>query len=81
MAKISVKTKDGRVIRRSAVDVSWQQHGDGWGADLGRGDVFNLDCVWWFGLKRDVVRFLGLVDGGMDPRQAANEVVPTGGDK
>ena len=70
MAKISIETKDRRVVRRSAVDVNWQEHGDDWGADLSRGDVFNLDCVWYFSTKRDVVKFLTLVDGGMDPRQA-----------
>ena len=67
--------KDNRICRRSDVDVNWRERGDSWGVDLGEGDVFPLDCVWWFGTQKNAVKFLALVDGGMDPLQAASDVM------
>jgi len=59
------------ILRRSEIDVNWQQHGNAWGVDLSPSEVFRPDCVWWFRSRRDARAFRALVDAGHDARRAA----------
>jgi len=42
----------------------------GWTVDLSEGSASNPDCYWEFRTLRTAVRFLTLVDAGMDAESA-----------
>ena len=47
----------------------------GWIVDLSGPDVVNPDCYWPFKSRKVAAKFAALVDGGMDPHEAAFNVL------
>lgn len=62
--------KDNRIFKASEIDGSRK----GWVADLSPADVVNPDCYWFFNTRKQAKQFLGLVDGGMETRDAEHKI-------
>lgn len=64
---------DTRVFKAREIDSSKT----GWVADLSGTDAVNPDCYWYFRTKWQAAKFIELVDGGMDTREAEHTVEKT----
>jgi len=64
---------DTRVFDAQEID----SYKSGWVADLSGPDAVNPDCYWYFRTKWQATKFIELVDGGTDSREAEHIVEQT----
>jgi hypothetical protein len=57
---------DKRIFKASEID----NNKTGWVADLSPENIVNPDCYWFFETRKQAETFIGMVNSGMEAREA-----------